>query len=149
MTAIPKTQLWRRLAREGRLLGSDHTGNNTDCSLNFVPKTDAGLLIEGYKTILRTIYDPREYYARSLDCLARLNRSGAPRPGRPSGAVADLAGLLRLVVTLGLRDKARREFWRYMYRLLVRHRNELEHGIMLAVMGYHFRKLTEQYCGQG
>ena len=35
LTALPDTQLWRRLDREGRLL-LESTGNNTDGSLNFV-----------------------------------------------------------------------------------------------------------------
>ena len=50
LTALPDTQLWRRLEREGRLL-LESTGNNTDGSLNFVPKMDATRLIEGYKSI--------------------------------------------------------------------------------------------------
>jgi radical SAM superfamily enzyme YgiQ (UPF0313 family) len=37
LTALPDTQLWRRLDREGRLL-LESTGNNTDGSLNFVPR---------------------------------------------------------------------------------------------------------------
>src|SRR5437588_8258674 len=62
LAAIPDTQLWRRLEREGRLTGvEDHTGSNTDCVLNFVPKMDATRLIEGYKSIIRNIYTQREY----------------------------------------------------------------------------------------
>src|SRR5919109_1431586 len=66
LTALPDTQLWRRLEREGRLL-VESTGNNTDGSLNFAPKMDATCLVEGYKTILRAIYDPAAYYQRALD----------------------------------------------------------------------------------
>ena len=57
LTALPDTQLWRRLEREGRLL-VESTGNNTDGSLNFVPKMDATRLIEGYKLIMPAIYSP-------------------------------------------------------------------------------------------
>src|SRR5262249_45109067 len=32
LNALPDTQLWKRLEREGRLLGTDATGNNTICS---------------------------------------------------------------------------------------------------------------------
>src|SRR5215475_2684018 len=71
LTALPDTQLWRRLDREGRLL-LESTGNNTDGSLNFVPKMDATRLIEGYKSIMRAIYSPGEYYQRALDCLERV-----------------------------------------------------------------------------
>src|SRR5207253_852473 len=50
LTALPDTQLWRRLEREGRLL-EESTGNNTDGSLNFIPRMDTGRLVEGYKSI--------------------------------------------------------------------------------------------------
>ncbi|HKX82586.1 MAG TPA: B12-binding domain-containing radical SAM protein, partial [Pyrinomonadaceae bacterium] len=70
LVALPDTQLWRRLEKEGRLLDVA-TGNNTDCTINFIPKMDLSRLVEGYKTILRNIYSPREYYKRALDCLSR------------------------------------------------------------------------------
>ena len=70
LTALPDTQLWRRLEKEGRLLG-ESSGNNTNCALNFVPKMDAARLVEGYQSIMRTIYKPSEYYQRALDSLKR------------------------------------------------------------------------------
>ena len=77
LTALPDTQLWRRLEREGRLL-LESTGNNTDGSLNFVPKMDATRLIEGYKSIMRAIYSPGEYYRAR----ARLPGAGSRRSAR-------------------------------------------------------------------
>ena len=65
LSALPDTQLWRRLEKEGRLIGS-HTGNNTDCTLNFVPKMNPDMLVEGFKDVLRNIYGPKEYYDRAL-----------------------------------------------------------------------------------
>jgi radical SAM superfamily enzyme YgiQ (UPF0313 family) len=73
LTALPQTQLWRRLQREERLL-KESTGNNTDCSLNFIPRMDATRLIEGYKSLLQTIYSPRE---SSPACARMLKASGA------------------------------------------------------------------------
>jgi radical SAM superfamily enzyme YgiQ (UPF0313 family) len=73
LNALPDTQLWRRLEKEGRLLDVS-TGNNTDCTINFVPRMDAGRLVEGYKRVLRNIYNPREYYRRALDCLSRFRQ---------------------------------------------------------------------------
>src|SRR5712692_2825516 len=70
LNALPDTQLWKRLEREGRLLG-EASGNNTTCSLNFVPKMDAARLVAGYQSIMRTIYNPKEYYQRALDSLKR------------------------------------------------------------------------------
>jgi len=142
LTALPDTQLWRRLEREGRLL-VESTGNNTDGSLNFVPRMDAVRLVEGYQAILRTIYSPSEYYQRALNCLERVI-AGAPEPRRGRLA-SDVVTLARIVLTLGVRDGARGEFWRYLGRALAEHREKFAEAVRLAAMGYHFRKLTEVY----
>jgi radical SAM superfamily enzyme YgiQ (UPF0313 family) len=144
LTALPDTQLWRRLDREGRLL-LESTGNNTDCSLNFVPRMDAARLIEGYKSIMRAIYSPGEYYQRALDCLERVV-AGAPESQRNSLA-SDVVTLIRIVLALGVRDCARGEFWRYLRRALTRHREKFADAMRLAAVGYHFRKLTEGLNG--
>ena len=71
LNALPDTQLWKRLEKEGRLLGDDATGNNTIATVNFIPKMDVDKLITGYQRIMRTIYKPSEYYRRALDSLQR------------------------------------------------------------------------------
>ena len=143
LAALPGTQLWRRLEREGRLLRTDPTNNNTDCTLNFIPKMDEARLVAGYKSILRTIYRPAEYYQRTLNSLTHLNRDGAPKLwSKPS--LNDYLSVVRIALRLGVRDRARREFWHYMKCVLTNHRDKLTQGIALAAMGYHFRKLTEQ-----
>src|SRR5205809_2602657 len=70
LNALPETQMWKRLEREGRLLG-EASGNNTTCTFNFKTRMDPALLIQGYQTIMRTIYSPREYYQRALDSMKR------------------------------------------------------------------------------
>ena len=145
LVALPGTQLWRRLEREGRLLELDHTGNNTDCALTFIPKMDQARLVEGYKSILRTIYIPAEYYRRALDCLALVNRDGAPKLWAKV-SMNDIASLVRIGLRLGVRDKARAEFWHFIKCVLADHRDKFIQGITLAAMGYHFRKLTEHHC---
>ena len=63
LQALPKTRLYQRLSKEGRILRAS-SGNNTDCFLNFKPKMDPEVLVRGYKKIIETIYSPREYYER-------------------------------------------------------------------------------------
>lgn len=143
LTALPNTQLWRRLEREGRLL-RESTGNNTDCSLNFTPKMDKTRLLEGYKNIVRKIYSAHEYYQRSLDCLSRLNyQKSEPRSGSFTN---DLKSFVKIVVALGIRDTERLEFWRYLFRVIKSHRHNFAYAMTLAAMGYHFRKITAIYC---
>jgi radical SAM superfamily enzyme YgiQ (UPF0313 family) len=54
LQALPGTQLYRRLALEGRLV-SDANGNNIDCKLSFVPRMSAQRLLDGYRSILKRI----------------------------------------------------------------------------------------------
>ncbi len=143
LTALPDTQLWRRLKREDRLL-TESTGNNTDASLNFIPKMDAARLVEGYKNILRNIYSPAEYYQRALDCL-NVVRQQEDEPNRGS-LLHNAVSLVRVVFTLGIRDRARREFWRFLRQVRRLHPDQFIHAVTLAAMGYHFRKLTDSYC---
>jgi radical SAM superfamily enzyme YgiQ (UPF0313 family) len=143
LNALPETQLWRRLAGEGRLL-VESTGNNTDGSLNFIPKMGAKRLMAGYQSILRTIYSPREYYQRALDSLERV-AAGSAEPRR-DGLFRDAATFARVVLALGVRDRERMEFWRYLRRALSDHSAKFAEAVRLAAMGYHFRRLTEVCC---
>jgi radical SAM superfamily enzyme YgiQ (UPF0313 family) len=142
LTALPDTGLWRRLEKEDRLL-KESSGNNTDCSLNFIPRMDAARLIEGYKEILRTIYSPGEYYRRALDCLAQVAQAV---PEHRYNLAKEAAAFTRLIWRLGIFDSERTEFWHYLRRVLAQHRERFAQAMMLAAMGYHFRKLTEEYC---
>jgi radical SAM superfamily enzyme YgiQ (UPF0313 family) len=144
LNALPDTQLWKRLEREGRLLGEDATGNNTVCTFNFKTRMDPAFLVRGYQRIMRTIYGPREYYERVLDSLGRTSPQRANETHNYSLA-AGLAALMKIFVKLGVLDRERKEFWRFFVHALVRHRNQLADSLRLAAVGYHFRKLSEAY----
>ena len=143
LTALPDTQLWRRLETEGRLL-NESTGNNTDCSINFIPKMNQKRLVEGYKNILRNIYSPQEYYGRALDCLTRFKQNRIEP--RHTDFINDLKSLFKIIMTLGVRDRERLQFWNYLFRVIRFCPREFAHGMTLAAMGYHFRKITTIYC---
>ena len=143
LSALPDTQLWRRLEREGRLL-SEGAGTNTEASLNFVPKMDRQILIDGYKKIMRTIYNPAEYYERVRNSLKFTTSSGyAPAKAFKKEYVL---GFFRVLFHLGMADPSRKEFWRFLRRVYKERRDLIGDAVVLAVMGYHFRKITEQYC---
>jgi len=116
LNALPDTQLWRRLEREGRLLG-EASGNNTVCTFNFKTVMDPALLIQGYQTIMRTIYSPREYYQRALDSMRRtaqeIFRAAALRPDewRCGHSCASWLGWECLIVSA-------KSFWRFLGQAL-------------------------------
>ena len=143
LNALPDTQLWKRLEREGRLLGDDASGNNTVATLNFIPKMDSEKLVNGYKRIMRTIYTPREYYRRALDSLQRTPQE-VPEAHQYHGFKA-VTAFLRIAFKLGVVDSERREFWRFFLKAVHKHRDRMTELLRHAAMAYHFRKLNELY----
>jgi radical SAM superfamily enzyme YgiQ (UPF0313 family) len=144
LNALPDTQLWKRLEREGRLFGEDATGNNTVCTFNFKTRMDPAFLIRGYQRIMQTIYGPREYYERVLDSLRRTRQTQASTHNN-YGAVAGLTALARILLKLGVIDRERKEFWRFFVQAAIKHRRQFADSLRLAAVGYHFRKLSEAY----
>ena len=63
LNAPPGTKLHKRLKGENRLV-RNFSGNNTDCTMNFIPKMNYEVLVTGYHSILNTIYSPHHYYER-------------------------------------------------------------------------------------
>jgi radical SAM superfamily enzyme YgiQ (UPF0313 family) len=143
LNALPDTQLWKRLEREGRLLGADATGNNTIATVNFIPKMDVDTLISGYQRIMKTIYKPSEYYRRALDSLQRVPQD-VPEAHQYHGFKA-VTAFLRIAFKLGVLDAERREFWRFFLEAVREHHDRMNELLRHAAMAYHFRKLNESY----
>ncbi len=138
------TRLHERLKKDNRLLG-EPTGDNTDFSINFTPMMGREALVGGYKRILTVIYSPREYYAR----IGTLFRQHQPASHKLSMMrTSDLEAFLKSVWYLGIRENGRSYFWRLVISTSLRRPRSLILAITLAVYGYHFRKLIEQY-GRG
>ncbi len=134
LQALPGTQLYRRLQKEGRLVG-DGNGNNLDFRLNFIPRMDPQRLLEGYRSILQRIYRPDIYYARVRRFLAQYQPHTARRSAHP-----DVPGAVAV-------DSETGDFQPIRFFLLaaVSSRparatgNRSAPAIRLAIMGYHFQ----------
>ncbi len=82
LTALPNTQLTRRLQREGRLLPFDPAGGD-QCSggLNFTTLRPRREILMDYRRLLAAIYEPAAYFGRVQVMDRLLNPSGpASRP---------------------------------------------------------------------
>ena len=142
LTALPNTQLYRRLMREGRLL-TQSTGDNTDCSLNFIPRMNAEALVDGYKRLLQVIYSPEEYYRRVL----RFLEHRGPSSARTITKLSDYLAFARSLVRQGMLERSRLAYWRFLVNAARHHRESFSTAVALAIMGYHLQKLTDSYCG--
>ena len=145
LTALRGTRLHQRLAAEGRLLATA-TGNNTDITLNFVPRMNSETLVRGYGTILATIYAPRHYYARLKTFLLEF------RPLRKKTINlrwnwSSFRALGTSMLFLGIFGKERFHFWKLFFWSLLRRPRLFPLTITLAIYGFHFRKIAEQVTG--
>ncbi|HEX7621388.1 MAG TPA: radical SAM protein, partial [Anaerolineales bacterium] len=63
------TRLYKRMEQEHRLVGWS-TGDNVDGTTNIIPKTmNLDVLQDGYRAVMKTLYAPKNYYARALTFL--------------------------------------------------------------------------------
>jgi radical SAM superfamily enzyme YgiQ (UPF0313 family) len=138
LQAMPGTQLFRRLTREGRILDSGG-GNNTDCHLNFRPRMNAERLVEGYRSVLGRIYASEPYYRRVRQYLSRCR----PRY-QPHFSFGNVRALLLSVVRQGILGKSRVSYWKFVATAATRHRQSFGAAMTMAVMGYHFQVMTER-----
>jgi radical SAM superfamily enzyme YgiQ (UPF0313 family) len=137
LQAIPGTQLYRRLQKEGRLVG-DGNGNNLDFRLNFVPRMDPQRLLEGYRSILQRIYRPDVYYERVRRFLAHYE----PHTKYRRLTLSDCQALARSILKQGIFSRHAFSYWKLFLSASTRYRQSFGSAIRLAIMGYHFQKLT-------
>ncbi len=145
LSAIRGTRLHQRMSREGRLLG-EGTGNNTAIDLNFVPRMNTDELIGGYRTILDTIYLPKNYYQRVI----RLLREYRPlHLGKFHLQPGYVGALFKSVLFLGLIGRERFHFWKLFFWSLARRPRLFPLAITYAIYGFHFRKVAENIRRNG
>jgi len=134
------TRLYHRLKKEERLL-NDTSGDNTDFSINFIPKMSIETLMNGYKKILNTIYSPKHYYKRVITFLKEYK----PRPLKKKIFLkfSHFKAFLKSIWLLGIKGKERLHYWKLISWTLVRRPRFFQLAISLAIYGFHFRKIVE------
>jgi radical SAM superfamily enzyme YgiQ (UPF0313 family) len=136
--AIPQTRLWHRLRAEGRLL-SESTGNNTDGSVNFVPKMGINNLLSGYRRVVRTIYSPRMYYSR-INTFLKTYRPTA----KGHYSLREIKAALASTWRIGLFSKACIWYWPLIVKTALTRIKALPAALELAIYGYHFQKVAKR-----
>ncbi|MEN8228675.1 MAG: DUF4070 domain-containing protein, partial [Bacteroidota bacterium] len=137
LNAPKNTKLYERLAAEERLT-TEVTGNNTDFSMNFVPKMNSGELLKGYHSILQNTYAIKPYYNRIRHCLINF------KPTNRRFVRIDryyLLGFLKSIFIIGVFHKGRGEYWKLMIWTILNRPGLFLYTIMFTICGYHFRKL--------
>jgi radical SAM superfamily enzyme YgiQ (UPF0313 family) len=135
LNAPKNTRLYERLESENRLT-TEATGNNTDLSMNFIPKMDTQELLDGYKKIIKNIYSAKPYYKRIRQFLLNYKQ---PHIGKRKIEYSQMLGFFRSIFIIGLFNKGRREYWKLLTWTLLRRPGLFIDAITFAIYGYHFR----------
>ena len=150
LTAIRGTDLYKRLEKEGRLLEWNENDPvsavfnlaSVNVGLNFVPEMDAETLVNGYKRVVRTLYDPllENYFSRCMTMFKHL---------KPIPHLVDRVGDGFVKGTMRTVEKNLSEDQIAVYRDFMdavrrEHPHLMMEAVRLALLGYHFRKMTMQ-----
>ena len=143
LQALPNTKLWHRLKKENRLADSS-SGDNTDGSLNFIPRMDKTKLISGYNKLIKTIYSPRYYYQRVNEFLKTYQPIPVIRKHRYS--LQRLKALLKSVFYIGILGNGVTQwyYWKLLLKTLIFYRHSFAEAMTLIVYGHHFRKMAKK-----
>ncbi len=139
LQALPQTKLYQRLMREGRL-ESAATGNNTEAVLNFKTKLSKEFLQNGYRELMKKLYEPKAYYQRIRTFLETHQPTGPALRLSP----ADFKAFLKSFWMLGIWERGRHNYWKFFWTTLLRRPRQLRSAIELAVIGYHFRRVAKR-----
>ncbi len=135
------TKLYERLVRENRLLKAS-TGDNTDFSMNFIPKMNYEGLLIGYKKIIDTIYSPKHYYARVTRFLQEY------RPVQKNiihMRYSYVKAGFKSAFVLGIIGKERYYYWKIFFWSLFRRPKLFPLAITFSIYGFHFRKVFRDH----
>ena len=138
LTALRGTDMFSRLQSEGRLL--DVPIGTSVMALNFETEMDADVLIEGYRRVTATLYDPtlENYFARCLTLFEHLE--AVPHLLKPKSRNATFVELM------GVRERLAPEqvpgYMKFVAEVSRKHPRMLPKAIQLAAQGYHYERVT-------
>ncbi|MEJ2657443.1 MAG: B12-binding domain-containing radical SAM protein [Desulfobacterales bacterium] len=140
LQAPPGTRLFDRLQRESRVANT-FSGDNVDGTTNIIPRMGIDRLLDGYQSIMKQIYSPKNYYRRVRTLLKELK---TPEINQPLN-IQRFLSIFRSAFRLGILGRERFHYWRLMLWTIIRKPRLISLAITLSIYGYHYRRICERY----
>jgi radical SAM superfamily enzyme YgiQ (UPF0313 family) len=139
LQALPRTKLWDRLAREGRLVEDD---DGLESNVRF--RLPYPSVVAMWRDAVARAYDPAALFARYEHQIRTTYPRRLNPPRRVTGKMVrqGLGILTRLLITAGLRSPYRRAFWRFAWPLLKR--GDIERVIAVGMVAHHLIMFAEE-----
>jgi len=145
LSAVPPTRLYRRLEAEKRLLKETSGDNTFELELTFEPKMGKEKILKKYINVLKTIYNPKEYFQRCLTLLGNLpsKYNFATRSPNPSNVINGLMAFIRSMVKQGFSYYGF-EYWKFLIKALIKKPTLFQLTVKMAIFGHHFFNITRE-----
>jgi hypothetical protein len=101
------------------------------------------VLLEGYKKIVTTIYEPSRYYERILEFFKEFKP--VKRNRLKMFRLCYLKALFKAMFYLGVLERGRRHYWKLLLKTLTKYPRFLPEAITFAIYGFHFRKIFSRF----
>jgi radical SAM superfamily enzyme YgiQ (UPF0313 family) len=145
LQALPRTPLWDRLKREGRLIEDEEKRES-----NVAFRLPYEQVLEMWRDCMRIAYAPDKILARYEHQIKatypnRLNPTDSVQRA-PSFAnlKRGLTMLARIVWHVGVRGHYRREFWRFAWTRLKQ--GQIDYLIMVEIVAHHLILFAREAC---
>ena len=140
LTAVKGTDMYERLKSENRLLETPI--GTSAMNLNFKTEMRYETLIEGYKRVIATLYDPtlENYFKRCLTLFQHLKP--VPHLRKPVSKDKTFAALMGVRRRLSARQIP--SYSKFIGKVSKDHPRMLPEAIYLAAMGHHFERIARQ-----
>jgi radical SAM superfamily enzyme YgiQ (UPF0313 family) len=168
---LPRTRLWHRLQKEGRLrevMVNDWVFRkfremDYHCHMFFVPSRPEKEIIAEYSRMVDRLYEPSAFLARAYRSILamRPTRSalaakagknsvpaGPPHQKSTSDVFNDIRRFLRLSWRMGAQSSSRLQFWRQLYGIWQRNPSRLVRYLRICAWGedlFRFREALLQH----
>lgn len=148
---LPRTRLWDRLEREGRLVQGETHGNTYGLKFNFRPSRPPEEILSEYVRTIDYLYEPSRYFSRcyryfltmrptrrALAAKDELRTIERPKPtsGSPSPNITGREWLffLKFLWSHGVRASYRGQFWRQLLGIYRQNPSRLTTYLKCCVM---------------
>jgi radical SAM superfamily enzyme YgiQ (UPF0313 family) len=141
LQALPRTPLWDRLKRDGRLIAD---GGGLESNVQFLRPYDE--VVAGWRRCIGHAYDPERLFARfahQVDA-TYANRMHVPAPGKLTVRNLREAVVLgfNIVLWVGLLSNYRRPFWRAAWHALSC--AQIDAALGMGLVAYHLIQFSRE-----
>jgi radical SAM superfamily enzyme YgiQ (UPF0313 family) len=139
--AMPRTALYERMQKEGRLLAESASSSGDTIPCNFRTRLSPAALLRGQVKTLTAIYEPKAFYERAWRSMESWKTRKNQRAARQPGAADIAAIVMRSIWHQGIKSNYRSAYWKYLFRMLSHYSfNPAKIWMAATVMisGHHF-----------